>query len=132
MGAPLEFAFRHGEGDGLSEEELRGEVLRLEPERLLEFRWGKHVLRCELVAEEGGCVLHFSETLDDPSWAARNAAGWEMCLEAMETLLQVGTLAKFGWEVWRAKFKRYVAKFEPSYGPQQGPPDNHPATEAGS
>lgn len=47
VGAPLRFEFQHGEGDGLSEEELSGEVLALEPERLLEFRWGKHILRCE-------------------------------------------------------------------------------------
>ncbi len=53
-----------------------------------------------------------------------------MCLETMSLLLQGGTLAKFAWDVWRTKFERYVKKFEPEVGPQQGPPENHPASRA--
>ena len=55
VGAELRFEFQHGEGDDLPEEELRGEVLAVEPERLLEFRWGKHILRCELIPDGDGC-----------------------------------------------------------------------------
>lgn len=40
VGAALRFEFQIGEGDSLSEEGLRGEVLAVEPGRLLEFRWG--------------------------------------------------------------------------------------------
>ena len=46
VGAQLRFEFQHGEGEGLSEEDMRGEVLAVERERLLAFRWGQHVLRC--------------------------------------------------------------------------------------
>ena len=60
VGAELRFEFQHGEGDGLPEEELCGEVLAVEPERLLEFRWGTHVLRCELIPDGDGCRLLFS------------------------------------------------------------------------
>ena len=81
-----------------------------------------------LTPDGDGCKLVFSETLDNPAQAARNAAGWELCLESMETILSAGTLAKFGWEVWRGKFRRYVKKFEPEFGPQEGPPEDHPAT----
>jgi uncharacterized protein YndB with AHSA1/START domain len=132
VGAALRFTFLHGEGEGLSEEDLKGEVLVVEPPHLLEFRWNQNLIRCELVADGEGCKLIFSETLNDSSWGARNAAGWELCLESMETILQAGTLVKFGWEVWRRKFERYVKKFEPQFGPQQGPPESHPAAGAES
>lgn len=124
VGAPLRFEFRHGEGEGLPEEQMRGEVLVVDTNRLLEFSWGDHVIRCELVADEGGCRLHFSDTFDDPSWGARNAAGWEMCLESMDLLLEGAAIAKFAWDVWRTKFKRYVQKFEPVHGPQDEPSED--------
>lgn len=121
-GAALEFVFLHGEGEGLPEEELRGEVLVADPPRLLEFRWGGGVIRCELVADGDGCRLLFSETLADPSMGARNAAGWELCLENLELLLEGASVAKFVWDVWRTKFQHYVKKFRPEHGPQQEPP----------
>jgi len=127
VGAELLFEFQHGEGDGLPEEELRGEVLAVEPERLLEFRWGKHVLRCELIPDGDGCRLLFSESFEDASWGARNAAGWEFCLENLETLLDGAALAKFVMGAWRERFEHYAAAFLPEFGPQQGPPET-PAT----
>jgi len=130
VGAPLRFHFLHGEGEGLSDDEMRGEVLKAEPVRLLEFRWGQHRIRCELAAAGDGCNLLFSETIDDASMGARDAAGWELCLENLDTLLQGGAIAKFAWDVWNPKFQRYVQKFEPEFGAQQGPPDNHAAARA--
>ncbi len=129
-GAGLKFIFLHGEGEGLSEEELRGEVLTVDPPRLLEFRWGDHLLRCELIAEGDGCRLLFSETLGDASTGARDAAGWEMCFDNLDLLLQGVSPASFALDVWRGKFEQYVKKFEPVAGPQQGMPENHPAAES--
>lgn len=126
-GARLAFTFLHGEGEGLPDEDLRGEVLAVDPPRLLEFRWGTHVLRCELVADGDGCRLLFSESFDDASWGARNAAGWEMCLGNLDRLLRGAAPAEFDVDVWRKKFARYVAQFEPEMGPQQGMPETHPA-----
>ena len=126
VGGELRFEFQHGEGDDLPEEELRGEVLAVEPGRLLEFRWGKHVLRCELIPDGGGCRLLFSENFEDASWGARNAAGWEFCLESLEALLEGAALAKFVLGVWRVRFEHYVAAFQPEFGRQQGPPETHP------
>ncbi len=37
VGSELRFNFLHGEGEGLPEEDLRGEVLVLDPPRLLEY-----------------------------------------------------------------------------------------------
>jgi len=126
VGAPLRFHFSNGEGDGLSEHELTGEVLTVVPQELLLFRWGDHHLRCELVPAASGCTLLFSETLDDPTMGARNAVGWEMCFDALQMVIEGAGVAKFVYEVWQGKFKHYVAKFQPTMGPQAGIPESHP------
>lgn len=125
VGAELRFNFLRGEGEGLSEEELRGEVVSVDEPRLLEFRWGTELIKYELTPEGDGCRFRLSQSLDDPSWGARNAAGWEMCLENLDLLLEGAALAKFAADAWRTKFTHYVAKFEAAFGPQQGPPEDH-------
>ena len=132
VGAELRFVFLHGEGEGLSEEELRGEVLAVDPPRLLEFRWGAHLLKYELTPDGSGCGFYLSESFEDPSWGARNAAGWEMCLENLDLLLEGGALVKFAADVWRAKFKLYVEKFTATFGPQQDPAEDHPLLAEGA
>ena len=129
VGAKLRFEFQHGEGDGLSEEELSGKVLAVEPERLLEFSWGTHILRCELTPDGDGCRFTLSETLDDASESARNAAGWEMCLQNFEAALDETPPAEFVPAVWTKRFEHYVAAFQPEFGPQEGPPEDHPLME---
>ena len=119
VGAPLRFVFLHEVGDGVSEEDLVGEVIAVEPPSLLEYRWGRSVIRCELHAESGACRFVLSELLEDPSMGARSAAGWEMCLQNLDTVLQAGTVAKFVWDVWQAKFDRYVKLFTPTFGKQE-------------
>lgn len=125
VGAELRFTFQHGEGGGLSEEELRGEVLSVDEPRLMEFRWGTHLLKYELTPDGSGCRFRLSESFEDPSWGARNAAGWELCLENLDLVLEGAALAKFAADVWRTKFRRYSEKFEATFGPQQGPPEDH-------
>ena len=107
-------------------------MLTVDPERLLEFRWGAHsVLRCELIPDGNGCRLR---VLGDPRGrlltGARNAAGWEQCLGNLERLLRGAAPAKFAVDVWRARFDHYVATFEPRFGPQQGMPETHPEANA--
>jgi len=126
VGAGLRFIFLHGEGEGLSDEELRGEVLSVDKPRLLEFRWGTHLLKFELTPDGSGCLFRLSETFEDPSWGARNAAGWEMCLENLDLALEGGAILEFAADVWRTKFKRYVKKFEGTFGPQDDPTGEHP------
>ena len=126
VGEPLKFMFLHGEGDNLPEEDLRGEVLAVEPERLLEFRWGDHLIRFDLSAAGEGCRFALSESFDDASIGARDAAGWEMCLDNLDLILEGAAAAKFAVDVWRKKFEHYRQKFEPEAGPQQGMPDDHP------
>ena len=49
------------------------------------------------------------------SWAARNAAGWDDCLDRL-----AGRPAGPG--AWRTRFAAYRAAFEPVIGAQEGPP----------
>ena len=54
----------------------------------------------------------------DRNVAARNAAGWEQCLD----LLAGGTEAP---GAWKPLFDRYAREFEPELGPQDGPPPGY-------
>lgn len=128
VGSPLRFEFLHGEDEreGLTDEDMRGEVLAVDEPRLLRFRWGTEVLTYELFPDDDGCLFRLSHRLEDPSWGARNAAGWEMCLENLDLLIEGAALARFAAEVWKTKFRHYVARFERAFGPQMVPPEGDP------
>ena len=67
-GDELKFTFLHGEGEGLPEEAMRGEVLIADEPHTLEFRWGEDIIRCELSKEGDGCKMVFWNLFDNPSW----------------------------------------------------------------
>jgi uncharacterized protein YndB with AHSA1/START domain len=93
---------------------LKGEVLECEVETQLSYTWGEDVLTFELHEEKGSTILELRNELDAPS-AARNAAGWEDCLDRL-----TGKAAATG--AWKAHFEEYRARFEGTLGPQEGPP----------
>jgi uncharacterized protein YndB with AHSA1/START domain len=67
---------------------FEGEILAFDPPRLFEYTWGDEVLRRELRPDgEEGCLLVFTDTMDDRARAARNASGWHACLDALGSLL---------------------------------------------
>ncbi len=93
---------------------LAGEVLEVDEPRLLAFTWGEETLRFELAAEGTGTRLVLVDELP-ASRAARNAAGWDVCLDMLQGLEPAA-------DAWQARFERYAAAFEPELGPQEGPP----------
>ena len=93
---------------------LTGEVLEVEEPRTLAFTWGEEVLRFELSATEGGTRLVLIDELPAGS-AARNAAGWEVCLDRLTGLDPAP-------DSWEPRFRAYAAAFEPALGAQEGPP----------
>jgi uncharacterized protein YndB with AHSA1/START domain len=93
---------------------LTGEVLAVDEPCLLEFSWSEETLRFELSAENGGTRLALVNELRESN-AARNAAGWEGCLDRLAGLDP-------GPDAWRERFEEYAAAFEPELGPQDGPP----------
>ena len=60
-------------------EPMDGRVVELDPPRVFAFLWGKDLLRLELAPEGDGTRLTLTQTLEEDE-AARNAAGWHVCL----------------------------------------------------
>jgi uncharacterized protein YndB with AHSA1/START domain len=94
---------------------LPGNVLEWDPPRRVSFTWGDDTIGFTLTAAaDGGTVFVLTEELS-ANHAARNAAGWDGCLDR----LQLGAEG----ESWKPRFDRYVASFEPVLGHQDGPPE---------
>ena len=94
---------------------LTGTVLAVDEPRLLSYTWGEdEVLRFELSPEGAGTRLVLTDELQ-ASWAARNAAGWDDCLDRLAGLSGAA-------DAWKERFAVYSAAFEPAIGPQEGPP----------
>jgi uncharacterized protein YndB with AHSA1/START domain len=97
---------------------LTGTVLAVREPVLLSYTWGvDEVLRFELHPDGTGTRLVLIDQLR-ASWAARNAAGWEDCLD-----LLAGLPADPG--AWPRRFAAFSAAFEPVIGPQEGPPADY-------
>jgi uncharacterized protein YndB with AHSA1/START domain len=65
-----------------------GEVTEYDPPRTLAYTWGEDHLRWELRPHDGGCLLVLTHAFDDRFKAARDAAGWHLCLEALSAMLE--------------------------------------------
>src|SRR5262249_4319152 len=99
----------------VTEMTLTGKVLAADERQLLSYTGGEdEILRFELYPEGDGTRLVLTDQLQ-AGWAARNAAGWEECLDRLAGL-PVEPDAR------RRRFDVYSAPFEPEIGPQEGPP----------
>ncbi|SFB50100.1 Uncharacterized conserved protein YndB, AHSA1/START domain [Amycolatopsis marina] len=83
-GAEMRFTFP-GE-----QEVSGGEVLEFDPPKVYAFRWNSDVLRFEILPDDRGCVLVFTQVLGAGSGftAGRTATGWDICLAAMVARLE--------------------------------------------
>jgi uncharacterized protein YndB with AHSA1/START domain len=111
-GGAMAFHFPGGEAP-----DSAGEVLEHDPPRVFAFRWNDDELRFELEADGGdGCVLRFTHILDARDRAARDAAGWHVCLDQLERRLAgAGDGPATGpTEDWRGLYEDYVARGLPS------------------
>ena len=64
-----------------------GRVIAFQPRRLLAYSWGEDELRWELEPHDEGTLLTLTHTFEDRFKAARDAAGWELCLTALGDVL---------------------------------------------
>lgn len=96
---------------------LTGTVLAVDEPHELAFTWGEENLRFQLFAVGSGTLLVLFDELP-PSAAARNAAGWDECLDRLTGLHPTP-------EVWQPRFAAYAKAFEPILGPQEGPPTGY-------
>jgi uncharacterized protein YndB with AHSA1/START domain len=109
VGATIDFTFTEHDLPPFT-----GTVLEVDEPKVLAYTWGEETLRFELTPDGDGTLLVLTDELDR-GFAARNAAGWEICLDRLADASDVD-------DDWRPKFARYVAEFEPALGPQEGPP----------
>ena len=118
-GAPLRFSFPAGEA-----EPFAGAMRVFEPPSVMELQWGDDVLRFELSAEGPELtVLHLVVTFPELGKAARDGAGWHVCLDRLGCDLAGAPPPWTPTERWRAVHPLYVAELGPeasALGPPQG------------
>lgn len=106
VGATLTF----GPAQGPS---FTGEVLVVDPPKALEFTWGTDALRFTLEPDGDGCTLTLTDTIDEVGKAARDSAGWHVCLDNLEHALD-GTSPQWDdGQRWKELHPRYVDAFGP-------------------
>jgi uncharacterized protein YndB with AHSA1/START domain len=109
-GATLTFTFAQHEAPT-----MHGDVTELEPPRVLAFYWGDDHLRFELDPLEDGCRLRFTCLLDAREKAARDAAGWHVCLDRLERVVAGERSADD--EAWRERHADYERRGLPTGAP---------------
>ncbi|MFJ4555743.1 SRPBCC family protein [Streptomyces massasporeus] len=105
-------------------EDSTGRVLAVDPPRHLSFEWGGDELRFDL-EETGEKSTRFTLTnvLDAQDSAARNGAGWEVCLAALDARARGEETAgpHAGADApWKELYTAYVAAGVPSGAPVPG------------
>jgi len=110
VGAAITFPFR----PEVLDLTLTGEVLEVDEPSVLAFTWGDDALRFELSPEGNGTRLVLIDELPADA-AARNAAGWEQCLDRLAGIEPEPN-------GWQPRFERYAATFEAALGPQSPRP----------
>jgi uncharacterized protein YndB with AHSA1/START domain len=111
VGASITFVFRPELHMDMT---LTGEVLEVDEPNVLAFTWGEDSLRFELSADGDGTRLVLIDELP-PDAAARNAAGWEQCLDRLAGIEPAP-------DSWQPRFEHYAAAFESTLGPQAARP----------
>jgi uncharacterized protein YndB with AHSA1/START domain len=100
--------------------ELSGEVTELEPPTRFSFTWGGDHLHFAIdpIESDDACVLRFSVELDTSDKAARDAAGWHLCLDQLALLLD-GTPVHRPYDpgAWRPRYEEYQRLGLPATAP---------------
>jgi uncharacterized protein YndB with AHSA1/START domain len=101
--------------------EATGTVLAYDPPRAFAFTWGGDEVHLDLEPlGGGGCRLTLTNVLEARDAAARNAAGWAVCLDALGADLAGGGAPGQSGDGWREHYDAYVASGMPSGAPVPG------------
>lgn len=91
-GLDVRFWPAHVEAYAIDEPVLPGEIRVWDPPKVFEWTWSTDVLRWELEETGDGTLLTFTTWLGDgESGLVNTAAGYHVCLDYLETLLDTGS-----------------------------------------
>ena len=114
-GAEMRFEFEDMPLDAPST--MTGRVTEFDPPRVFGFTWGEDHLRFELdpVDGETGCALRLTVALGTRDKAARDAAGWHVCLDRLERFVagEDGPAVTGVDGDWRALYEEYQRRGAP-------------------
>jgi uncharacterized protein YndB with AHSA1/START domain len=99
-----------------------GEVLAYQPPSVFEFRWGPDRIRFEVAGSGRSTSLTLLHAFDERGKAARDAAGWHVCLDALAAALDGGAGPRARMSSWSDVHSGYVERFGPeasTVGPPQ-------------
>lgn len=104
-----------------------GVILAYDPPRRLAFTWEGDELHLELTPTDGGCTFTLTNVLGAADTAARNAAGWTVCLAELDKHL-TGSAAEGphgdAAEAWGPLYQRYIEDGMPYGAPIPGQPQS--------
>jgi uncharacterized protein YndB with AHSA1/START domain len=114
-GGKLHFTFP----EGLDYPPMEGEVLAFDPPRRFHFTWGPDELRFDIepLDDGEGCVLRLTDVLSESEKAARDAAGWSVCLDTLDEHLAGAPTSAPGTRpssAWKEYYDGYVAQGLPA------------------
>lgn len=94
-------------GDGAAEEL---EITEYEEGRILAFDWWGDNVRFEVENKNGESLLRLVETIQRITpQTAKDLAGWHVCLDAIESILDEGKLDRaMEWQHWHEEYKRLL------------------------
>jgi uncharacterized protein YndB with AHSA1/START domain len=123
-GAEMTFRFEEMPLEG-EPTTITGRVTEFDPPKRFGFFWGDDHLRFELepvAGSEDACVLRLTVLLDSRDKAARDGAGWHVCLDRLERLLagDDGPADTGTTEDWRSLYDEYQRRGAPAGAPIPG------------
>ncbi|HUB40465.1 MAG TPA: SRPBCC family protein [Streptosporangiaceae bacterium] len=117
-GSRLRFSFMQAQVPSFD-----GTMLAFDPPALMELIWGDERLRFELTPDGAGTLLTFTASFAEVDRAARDGAGWHVCLDLLGHDLGDAVAPWNQGDRWRAVHAEYVARFGPeaaTVGPPAG------------
>lgn len=84
-------------------------ILELKMHSVLEYTWGEDQVRFELYPEADGCRLVMIEKINKlTDHTPRDLAGWHVCLDVIEALLE-GRTVENRHDYWKTWYEKYAA-----------------------
>lgn len=87
-------------------------ILELKLHAVLEYTWGKDLVRFELYPEPKGCHFILIEKIKTvTSHTPKDLAGWHVCLDVIHALLD-GRELEFREDQWKKWYEKYIVAIE--------------------